>query len=240
MLSPSRLPLPYDFFPQGFVRRLTRPIQSEASMIVWFRRHPILTWAIAWGVTGMGLFISDIASDPRHGPLWASIVFGMLAWAWAGALTFHGELRRRGLLSWGFAYAIAYGLAMLWTWGWSGREGLQLWGTLFVWSLGTASGPLLSGFMHAPRRPHIGLAFLAAQWGLTVFAGAIVGFFGGYFLVAVADIATRSLGNERLLLTLGVALGTSLGGVLVGAAGMTVRDRIMGMSADDPFQTEMP
>ena len=56
----------------------------------------------------------------------------------------------------------------------------------------------------------------------------------------VADIATRSLGNERLLLTLGVALGTSLGGVLVGAAGMTVRDRIMGMSADDPFQTEMP
>ena len=129
---------------------------------------------------------------------------------------------------------------MLWAWGWSGREGLQLWGTLFVWSLGTAVGPLLSGFMHAPRRSHIGLALPAAQWGLTVFAGAIVGFFGGYFLVAVADIATRSLGNERFLLTLGVALGTSLGGVLVGAAGMTVRDRIMGMSADDPFQTEMP
>lgn len=206
-------------------------------MIVWFRRHPILTWAIAWGVTGMGLFISDIASDPRHGPLWASIVYGVLAWAWAGALTFHGGLRRRGLLIWGLTYATAYGLATLWAWSYQDHG---LWDTIMVWSVGTSLGPLLSGFMVAPRRPRIGLSLLTVQWGLTVLAGAIVGFFGGYFLVAVADIATRSLGNERLLLTLGVALGTSLGGVLVGAVGMTVRDRIMGMSADDPFQTEMP
>lgn len=210
-------------------------------MTAWFRRHPVLTWAIAWGVTGMGLFIADIGSDPRHGPLWVGVVFGMLAWSWAGALTFHGELRLRGLLIWGLTYATAYGLAALWAWGYKGLdEGMQLWGTIMAWSLGTSLGPVLSGVMHAPRRPRIGLALPAAQWGLTVFAGAIVGFFGGYFLVAAAGIATRSLGNERLLLTLGVALGTSLGGVLVGAVGMIVRDRIIWKPVDDPFRIEMP
>jgi len=210
-------------------------------MTVWFRRHPILTWAIAWGVMGMGLFIADIGSDPRHGPLWVGVVFGMLAWSWAGALTFHGELRLRGLLIWGLAYATAYGLAALWAWGYKGLdEGMQLWGAIMAWSLGTSLGPVLSGVMHAPRRPRLGLALLAAQWGLTVFAGAIVAFFGGYFLLAFSDIVTRSLGYERLLLTLGVSLGTSLGGVLVGAVGMTVRDRIIGKPVDDPFRTEMP
>jgi len=200
-------------------------------------KHPILTWAIAWGITGMGLFIADIVSEPRHGPLWAGVVFCTLAWSWAGALTFHGELRLRGLLIWGLTYAAAYGLAALWAWRYQDHG---LWDTIMVWSVGTSLGPLLSRVMVAPRRPLIGLSLLTVQWGLTVFAGAIVAFFGGYFLVAAADIATRSLGNERLLLTLGVALGTSLGGVLVGAVGMTVRDRIIGEPADDPFKTEMP
>lgn len=206
-------------------------------MTVWFRRHPVVTWAIAWGMTGMGLFIADVASDPpAGGPLWAGVVFGMLAWSWAGALTFHGELRLRGMLIWGLTYATAYGLAALWAWSYQDHG---LWDTIMVWSVGTSLGPLLTGVMVAPRRPRIGLSLLTVQWGLTVFAGAIVGFFGGYFLAAAADIATRSLGHERLLLTLGVALGTSLGGVLVGAVGMTVRDRIIGGPADDPFQTEM-
>lgn len=206
-------------------------------MTAWCRRHPVLTWAVAWGVTGMGLFIAGIADSPRQGPLWVGIVCGTLAWAWAGALTFQGSLRLRGLLVWGLTYGVAFGLAELWAWG-PGGDIWPGWGTLLAWSLGTTLGPLLSGGMETIRRPRLGSALLAIQWGFTTLAGALVGIVGAYLLGAIVDVYTGSYGHEQLLVTFGVGLGASIGGLVVGAVGLTARDRIIGALAVEAASLE--
>lgn len=192
-------------------------------MTAWSRRHPILTWAIAWGVAGMGLFFAGIGNGPRLLPTWISVVSGTLAWAWAGALTFQEAPRLRGLLIWGLTYAVAFGLAALWAWSYPG----QGWGTWLSWSLGTTLGPLLSGGREVAQRPGHLLALHAAQWGSTNAAGALVSFVGASLFGLLAVIASGSFGHEQLLLALGLGLGASMGGVLVGAVGLAARDRIL-------------
>lgn len=188
------------------------------------RRHPILTWAIAWGIMGMGLYLAGIGNGPRLVPTWISVVSGTLAWAWAGALTFHGELRFRGLLIWELTCAVAFGLAALWAWSYPG----QGWGTLLVWSLGTTLGPLLSGGREVARRPGHLLALHAFQWGSTNAAGALVGKVGASLFGLLAVVASGSFGHEQLLVTLAVGLGAAMGGVLVGAVGLAAREQILG------------
>lgn len=209
-------------------------------MTAWFRRHLVFTWAIAWGVTGMGLFIAGIGNDPRQGPIWTSVVFGTLVWAWAGALTFHGELRLRGLLIWGLSYATAYGLAALWAWGYTGNDGMQLQGTILAWSLGTVVGPLMSGYSVARGRYRFGPVLLAVTWGLICFVATWISIIPAYMLPDIMDRVMGHLVGERFALTLGVGLGTSVGGILVGAAGLKARDWIIGALGGEAPYPEMP
>lgn len=187
------------------------------------RRHPILTWAIAWGITGMGLYLAGIGNGPRLIPTWIGVGFGMLAWSWAGGLTSLGAPRLRDLLAWGLTYAVAYGLAALWAWSYPGH-GLGMW---LAWSVGTALGPWLSGGQEVGRWPGHLLALQAVQWGSTNAAGALVGLVGASLFGLLAVVASATLGHESMLLVLGVGLGASMGGVLVGAVGLAARDRIL-------------
>lgn len=148
-------------------------------MFAWLSRRPLLLWPIAWGFAALGLIIADVASDPRHGPLWAAYAFGTVAWAWAGSLTFEGKLTWRSMLVWGFSYAFACGCAVLWV-----RllpESRDLWvlvNPLIAWALGTTVGPLLHGLVMPRRWPPLDLAHFMVGWGICSFAGAWAAIFG--------------------------------------------------------------
>lgn len=58
-------------------------------MVTWVSRYRILTWAIAWGMAGIGFFTADIFSEPRQGPLLVAVMLGLIAWSAAGAATLH-------------------------------------------------------------------------------------------------------------------------------------------------------
>ena len=46
----------------------------------------VLAWTLAWGVTGIALYISGVFNSPRIGPLWLALGGGAIPWAIAGSL----------------------------------------------------------------------------------------------------------------------------------------------------------
>lgn len=196
-------------------------------------RLPLVLWPIAWGFTGLGFYIVGFgdASNGLHpdGPLWVPLLFGMIAWGWAGSLTFHGKLLRAGMLTWGLTYAFAFGCGFL-----AARyvfHDVSLLDNLWLGfvpygaaALGTAVGPLAHVLMGPRPWPLADLLRFALGWAISSFAGVVVGSLGLGIGTGLAAAAANSPAMQQLLPPLSAALGASLGGLFTGIAAMIARD----------------
>ena len=204
-----------------------------AILVAWANQHRILTWAIAWGMAGIGFFTADIFSSPRRGPLWVAVVLGLIAWSAAGSATLHHAHLVRGVVIWALAYAAAFCLGAFWG-AWFERNGSAGFvGALLGWAVGGATGALVSGYVSASRRRRVGPVVVAAAWGLSFFAGGYVAIVAGMVLGQAAKDLLAFLG-QRAALTIGWGLGATLGGALASALGLAVRDAIIGSSSEAP------
>lgn len=201
-------------------------------MIAWASRHRNLTWAIAWGVAGIGFFTADIFSTPRQGPLWVAVVFGLVAWSAAGAVTLHRVQRVRGLVVWALSYVVAFWLGSIWGDEFERNGSAGFVGALLGWAVGGAIGALLSTYEGASRRRSVGPIIVAAAWGLSFFVAGYVGVVAGMLLAQGAKDVLAFLGSQRAALTIGWALGAAIGGALASAVGMAARDGIIGPPAE--------
>jgi len=195
-------------------------------VITWARRHRIWTWAVAWGVTGIGFVTADIFSDPRRGPLWVGIVFGLAAWSAAGALTFHRVRLLHGVVVWALAYLVALWLGAIWSVSFTRAPFV---GGLLGWAVGGALGTLASAYTSESRRLGVGPVLAAAAWGLSFFVGGYVALVAGMILMQAAKDVLAFLGQPASL-TIGSGFGATLGGALASALGMAARDAITGPS----------
>lgn len=205
-------------------------------MLTWTSRHQILTWSIAWGVTGMGLFTADVFSTPRRGPLWVGVVFGVVAWSVAGATTLHRTRIAGGLAVWAVAYGAAFCLAALWgSWFEHNRMGsvdsAGFVGALLGWAAGAALGALASGYLEAPHWRSVRPIVFAIAWGLCFLVAGYIGLVAASLAAQAAKGTLAFLGSQRVALTIGWGLGAALGGMLAAAPGLAARRAIFGSDA---------
>lgn len=196
-------------------------------------RLPLVLWPIAWGFTGLGFYIVGFGDAPNglhlDGPLWVPFLFGMIAWGWAGSLTFHGKLLRAGMLTWGLTYAFAFGCGIL-----AARyafHDVNLLDNLWLGfvpcgaaALGTVVGPLAHVLMGPRRWPLPDLLRFALGWAISSFAGILVGVMGLRIGTTFAAAAAISPATQQWLLPVSAALGATLGGLFTGTAAMIARD----------------
>jgi len=197
-------------------------------VVVWASRHRVLTWAVAWAVAGIGFFTADIFSDPRRGPLWVAVAFGLVAWSVAGAVTLHRVQRVRGLVVWALSYIVAFWLGSIWADEFERNGSAGFVGALLGWAVGGAMGALVSAYVGASRRRRVGPIMVAAAWGLSFFVAGYVSVVAGTLLAQGAKDLLAFLGSQRAALTIGWALGAAIGGALASAVGMAARDGIIG------------
>ncbi len=215
-----------------YLFRRTRIIGTmEAIVVGRAGRHRILTWAIAWGLAGIGLFTADIFSNPRRGPLWVAVVCGLVAWSAAGAVTLHRAHIVRGGVIWVLAYGIAFWPGAMWGASFERNGSAGFVGALLGWAVGGAIGALVSGYISAPRRCHVGPVIVAVAWGLSFFVGGYFAVVAGMLLPQAAKGVLAFLG-QRAALTIGWGLGAMLGGALASALGMAAYDAIAGSSSE--------
>lgn len=191
-------------------------------------RLPLVLWPLAWGFTGLGFYLVGFGytSNGLHpdGPLWVALLFGMIAWGWAGSLTFHGKLLRAGMLTWGLTYAFAFGCGFL---ARNAFDSDNLWLGFVPFcaaALGTAVGPLAHVLMGPRRWPLADLLRFALGWAISSFAGAVVGALGLNIGTTLAAAAANSPATQHWLPPLSAALGATLGGLFTGTAAMIARD----------------
>jgi hypothetical protein len=193
--------------------------------MAWASRHPILTWSIAWGLTGIGLITADAFSDPRHGPLWVGVAIGCIAWGVAGAATFNGRRTAGRLIIWGTAYVTALWLGALWA-NWFEHirfgpiDGAGFVGALFGWAAGAFCGALLSAWVLTSPRSSIRSVIFALAWSLSFLVAGYVGLVAGMLLSQVSKTVFAFLGNQQVALTIGWGVGAALGGLFASALGM--------------------
>jgi hypothetical protein len=183
----------------------------------------ILAWTLAWGLTGIALYVSGVFNSPRTGPLWVALVGGAIPWAFAGALTFRSaapessnRLNPAVLLIWALAYLVAFGLAAFA----STALGIALGGFFFVvfgWSIGAAVGALASAWLLAGRSRAGRVILIAAIWMLGFFVGGFVALMGLYLGPELGKITIGSLIGQPAALTLGAGLGCAVGGLVASA-----------------------
>jgi hypothetical protein len=208
-------------------------------MLAWMIKHPVAIWSIAWGITGIGLQLADVFSEPPRGPRWIGVITGVVAWGVAGAVTFHGNHLRRGAVIWALAYVAAFGLAAsLGSWFEHNQYGpyssAGFIGMLLGWAAGAALGALPSVYtMSAPGRRARALP-MALAWGLAFFVGGYVALVAALLLGQAAKGAVDFTGHPRAGLMVGWALGCALGGLLTAAMGLAVQRRLVGPSPDVP------
>ena len=203
---------------------------SVGTAVALAQRHPILTWSIAWGLTGVGLLRADVFSFPRQGPVWTGVVFGIVSWSIAGAVTFPQARMAAGLTVWSLAYLLAFWLGAIWG-GWFEHNAVGsvssagFVGALLGWAAGAAFGVLASEYLSSalsrPPKPFIhacawALAFLLGGY-LALLAGMVIGHSAVLVFPAVAHAA----------LYIGWGLGTALGGALASALGLAARSLLI-------------
>lgn len=200
--------------------------------MAWAGRHPLLTWSIAWGLTGIGLFTADVFSDPRRGPLWVGIVIGFVAWGIAGGATLTRQRIGSGLIIWGVAYLVAFGLGAMWgNWfehnGVGSVSGAGFVGALFGWAVGAFVGALASACVMMSPRSFTRAVIFALAWALSFLVAGYVGLVAGMLLAQASKTVLAFLGNQRVALTIGWGLGSALGGLLASALGIAARHGII-------------
>ena len=200
-------------------------------MISWVARHRILTWAVAWGLSGIGFFTADIFSSPRRGPLWVAIVCGLVAWSVAGAVTLHRTHLIRGAVIWAVAYGAAFWLGAMWGERFESTGSGGFVGALFGWAVGAAIGVLASAYVHVSQRTGTGPVVVAAAWALSFFIAGYVAVVAGLLLSHAGKDVLFFIG-QRPALAMGWALGAALGGALASALGMAASDAVVGLPSE--------
>jgi hypothetical protein len=206
-------------------------------MLSWTSRHRILTWSIAWGVTGMGLFTADVFSVPRRGPLWVGVLLGLVAWSVAGASTFYRGRIALGMVVWAVAYLVAFRLGAVWA-DWFGHNRVGsiasagFVGALLGWATGGALGALVSSYISTSQRRSVRPIMFAAAWGLSFLVAGYVGLGAALYSAQAAKDALAFLGSQRVALTIGWGLGTALGGMIASMLGLAALRAIIGPSPE--------
>jgi hypothetical protein len=211
-------------------------------MLARASRHPIIAWSIAWAVTGMGLYIADVFSSPRRGPLWVAIVVGVASWGAAGAATWQGSPFRTFFGIWSASYLAAlWSGAVLGDWFEHSEVGrfssAGFVGMLFGWAAGGSAGALVSAFLQSSAWNPIRQITLALTWGLGFLVGGYVGLAAGLILAQAAKGSLAFLTGEQVALTIGWGVGCSLGGLVAGGIGMAALRSILGSSGATPSQS---
>jgi len=200
-------------------------------------RLPIFAWPIAWGCTAMAFYVSrfglvpfdEVKSGPTtEGAPWVPFLVGMIAWAWAGSMSFHGKLLRKGALTWGLAFALAFACSRLapeQPQNTLDRPSLWQWLAPYVLAgLGTTVGPV-AHVLTGPRYwPLADLLRFALGWAISCLVGAFVGVMSAGLGVILVGMIFRTTGIHQWLLPLGAAIGATMGGLLPGMVAMVARD----------------
>lgn len=200
-------------------------------------RLPIFAWPIAWGFTAMAFYVSRYGLVPldefKSGPttaasLWVPFLVSMIAWAWAGSMSFHGKLQRKGALTWGLAFALAFAcirLAPEQSQNTFDRPSMWRWLAPYVLAaLGTTVGPLVHVLTGPRYWPLADLLRFALGWAISCFVGAFVGVMSAGLGVILVRMIFRTTSIHQWLLPFGAAIGATMGGLLPGMVAMVARD----------------
>jgi hypothetical protein len=202
-------------------------------MTWWLRRHPALTWTLAWGLTGSGLFIADVWSDPRRGPLWVGMAVGLAAWGLAGGTTFRFDRFRTGFVVWAGAYGLTVWLASSWgTWFERNQVGPMssagFVGMLFAWAVGAGCGAFATAVLATPKRRLFRSFAFATAWGLSFLVAGFAGMVAGMVLGELSKVVLEFLGSPFLALAIGWGVGGALGGLLASVCGFAAWRTLFG------------
>lgn len=160
---------------------------EEGLLFDWMNRHWIVTWSLAWGVAGIGLWVADVFSNPRHGPLWAAVVPGVVAWSIAGAGTLCRSRPVAGLAIWAASYLLALQLGSLWSaWMVEHRVAAGFKGALYGWAVagGAAAftSAVVAGWDWNPARPILFSAIWTVGCFVAGYATVILWYVSGVFV----------------------------------------------------------
>jgi hypothetical protein len=190
-------------------------------------RHPIATWALAWGATGAALMVSDIFSIPRRGPLWVTLVVGVVAWAIAGAATVGGKRSRIGAVVWSLAFLAAVWLGDLWG-DWferntvAGMSSAGFVGMLIGLSAAAGIATCVTAGLWLPGWPLGRSLLLALSWAGGFLVGGYAGLAAGYVLGGLTGVLL-----PWPAFIIGWGVGCAIGGLVASGIGIKVRDALV-------------
>ena len=191
---------------------------SEARQLASPGALAILAWTLAWGLTGVALYVSGVFNSPRTGPLWVALAGGAIPWAIAGMLTFRsaegasaGRMQSAVPLIWGLAYLLAFGLAAFA----ATTLDIVLGGFFFMlvgWTIGGGAGAFVSTWLLTDRSRFKRSIPLAGIWMLGFFAGSFIALVGLYLGPELGKITLGSVIGQPAALALGSGAGCAIGG----------------------------
>ena len=199
-------------------RNTVQPRGSGFALMTWANRHPVLMWTIAWGVTGVALYVSGVFNSPRTGPLWVAIAGGTISWSIAGTSTFSKHWNLANLVIWSLAYLLSFALA-----GFLMNVSLlrdTIMGhylALIGWSGGVAFGAFASTWFASDHPRLMQSGAIASLWMLGFFIGSSVGFAFGFIGAELAKISIGFLIGVPAALILGFGSVFALGGFIASA-----------------------
>jgi hypothetical protein len=191
-------------------------------------RHPIATWALAWGSTGAALMVSDVFSSPRRGPLWVTLAVGVVAWAIAGAATAGGERSRVGAVVWSVAFLATMWLGNLWG-DWfehntvAGMSSAGFVGMLLGLSAAAGIAGCVSAGLWLPGWPLGRSLLLGLSWAGGFLFGGYAGLVAGYVIGGLTGVLL-----PWPAFIIGWGAGCALGGLVASGIGIKVRDALLG------------
>jgi len=168
--------------PGGEVGQIVCNPRAGFALMAWANRHPVLMWTIAWGVTGISLYVSGVFNSPRTGPLWVAIAGGMISWSIAGVSTFSKHWTVANFVIWAFAYILSFALAgFLLNLSLTRYTIIGLFLALTGWSGGAAFGAFASTWLASDHPRLMQSGAIAIIWMLGFFIGSFIAFaFGSY------------------------------------------------------------
>ena len=199
-------------------RNTVQPNGSGFARMAWANRHPVLMWTIAWGVTGVALFVSGVFNIPRTGPLWVAMAGGMISWSIAGASTFSKHWNLANLVIWAFAYLVSFALAgLLLNLSLTRYMLMGHFLALIGGSGGAAFGAFASTWLASDHPRLMKSGAIASIWMLGFFTGGFVGFAFGSYGAELAKLFFGFLIGESAALILGFGSVFALGGFIASA-----------------------
>jgi len=199
-------------------RNTVQPNGAGFALMAWANRHPVLMWTIAWGVTGVALYVSGVFNSPRTGPLWVAVAGGTISWSIAGASAFSKHWNCANLVIWGLAYLLSFALAgFLLNVSILRGTFMGLFLALIGWSGGPAFGTFASTWLASDHPRQMRSGAIASIWMLGFFIGGFVGFAFGSYGAELAKIFFGFLIGESAALILGFGSVLALGGFIASA-----------------------